>query len=287
MFEHALVAVDLAPSGDVLVGCAPELDALGVRRLTLLHVVPVDYPVAGAVAHIDQYREALEALAAELRARDFEVATDVRQGNPPREILRGAADVGADLVMIGSRSRSRLREAFVGSVTLKVLEESHVPVLFLRIEAHGDGAESPLAAFCCPMDGPILLATDFSSAGEAAASVAATLARKGEGRPLTVLHATGGAARGTGPGPESGREDALEALAAKLRAAGVASVQTRFADGRPAEAIMAAASGEDGPLLVMGCRGQGLLRRVALGSVSRDVIGRIRSPVLLVPEAAE
>jgi len=312
MFHHALVAVDLVPAGDLLVGCAPRLGALGVRRLTLLHVAPVDYPIAGAVAHLDEYREALEALADDLRSRNFEVTTEVRLGNPPREILRAAADVGADLVLIGSRSRSRLREAFVGSVTLKVLEEAHLPVLFLRIEpddgesggserggggageggAGGGGAgegraEAPLAVFCCPMGGPILLATDFSPASERAASVAAALAREGEGRPLTMLHATGGAAPVARAGSEPDPEDPLEDLAADLRAAGVGAVETRPVEGEPAEAILAAASGGGEPLLVMGSRGLRRVRRMTLGSVSRDVLGRIRSPVLLVPEARE
>jgi nucleotide-binding universal stress UspA family protein len=284
MFERALVALDLAPSGDVLAGCAPELHALGVRRLTLLHVAAVDYPVAGAVAHLDSYRETLEALAESLRNRDFVVTTDVRPGNPAREILRATAEVGADLVLIGSRSRSRLREAFVGSVTLKVLEESHVPVLFLRIDPDGEDDDASLTVFCCPMDGPILLATDFSPAAEAAASVALALARKGEGRPITVLHATEGQSSVTGAGPVSRREDPLEELALQLRAGGVATVETRLAEKEPAEAVLAAA-GDEAPLLVMGNRGKGLLRRMVLGSVARDVIGHIRSPVLLVPEA--
>jgi len=53
------------------------------------------------------------------------------------------------------------------------------------------------------------------------------------------------------------------------------------------EGLEAAAASSTGgkPLLVMGSRGMGLVRRVALGSVSREVIGRIRSPVLLVPDA--
>ncbi|TVP54068.1 MAG: universal stress protein [Gemmatimonadales bacterium] len=300
MFEHALVAVDMAPSGTLLVGCAPRLRALGVRRLTLLHVPPVDYPIAGAVAHLDEYRESLEAMAEELREEGLEVATEVRPGNPSREILRVADDVEADLVLIGSRSRSLLREAFVGSVALKVLEASHLPVLFLRIEPDGDGAEAPLAVFCCPMDGPILLATDFSPASERAASIASALARQGEGRALTVLHAVRGVARsdggasrsGSGPGPgrrtEDGKEDPLALLAGTFRAEGVINVETRFVEGEPADVIVAAAAstGRE-PLLVMGSRGMGLIRRVALGSVSRDVIGRIRSPVLLVPEAPE
>jgi nucleotide-binding universal stress UspA family protein len=282
MFEHALVAVGLGPAGDVLVGCAPALKALGTRRLTLLRVAPVDYPVAGAVSHLDDYRERLEGLAADLREQGFQVDVDARPGNPRREILRAAEEVGASLILIGSRSRSRVREAFVGSVTLKVLEETTIPVLYLRIEPDGPGNEAPLAAFCCPMDGPILVATDFSPASERAASVAAALARKEGRRPVVLLHVVEGGGDGA---TASSSSDPLEALAARLRERGVADVETRCVQGDRADAIVAAVSEQDEPLLVMGTRGLGLIRRVALGSASRNVLERIRSPVLLVPEA--
>lgn len=281
MFEHAMVAVGLGPAGDVLTGCAARLKSLGTRRITLLRVAPVDYPVAGAVAHLDEYKERLEGLARSLREEGLQVDTAVRPGNPRREILLAAKEVGASLILIGSRSRSRAREAFVGSVTLKVLEETEIPVLYLRIEPEGPDEDAPLAALCCPMDGPILLATDFSPASENAASVAAGLARRDGGRPLVLLHALPGGGGATGDGEPA----PLEALAAKLGKAGVPTVETRYLEGDPADAIVAAATGEGEPLVVMGTRGMGPVRRAALGSVSREVVGRIRSPVLLVPEA--
>jgi nucleotide-binding universal stress UspA family protein len=282
MFEHALVAVGLGTAGDVLTGCAGRLKSLGTRRLTLLRVAPVDYPMAGAVAHLNEYQVRLEGLARDLREQGLEVHTAVRPGNPRREILLAAKEVGASLILIGSRSRSRVGKAFVGSVTLKVLEETGIPLLYLRIEAEGPGEDAPLAALCCPLDGPIIVATDFSPASENAVSVAAGLARKDGGRPLVLLHALEG---GGGRAGDAG-SDPLEALAAKLREAGVAAVETRYVEGHPADAIVAAASGQGEPLVVMGTRGMGPVRRTALGSVSRDVLGRIRSPVLLVPEAA-
>lgn len=80
----------------------------------------------------------------------------------------------------------------------------------------------------------------------------------------------------------------MEALADRLlRDAGVAALETRSVSGDAADAIVAAASGPGEPLVVMGTRGMGPVRRTVLGSVSRDVLGRVRSPVLLVPEAAE
>ncbi len=280
MFEHALVAVALGPAGDVLTGCAHRLKSLGTRRLTLLRVAPVDYPMAGAVAHLDEYRDRLEEMARNLREQGPEVETAVRPGNPRREILLAANEVGASLILMGSRSRSRAREAFVGSVTLQVLEETEIPVLYLPIEPDGSGDDAPLAAPCCAMDGPVILATDFSEAAERAASVTAALAGEAGGRAVILLHALPGGEGGTANGDTA----PMETLAAQLREAGWPTVETRYAEEGPADAIVAAAAEEDEPLVVMGTRGMGSLRRAVLGSVTRDVLGRIRSPVLLVPE---
>jgi len=275
MFEHALVAVDLAPAGDLLVGCAPELRALGTKRLTLVHVASVDYPIAGAVAHLDDYRTLLETLAQDLRRRGFEVTVEVRPGNPAREILRAAHDAGATLILLGSRSRSRLHEAFIGSVALAVLEESTLPVLFLRLEPSAGADGGPLVPFCCPMDGPVVVATDFSPSSERAVSLATRLAKGGAGRPLTLLHADG---------PEG--QHRLDALEARLRSDGVLALKTKLLEGEAASAILGTLSEGGDALLVMGTRGMGPLRRLTLGSVSRAVLGKVCIPVLLVPETS-
>ena len=276
MFEHALVAVDLAPAGELLVGCAPELQALGTKRLTLVHVASVDYPIAGAVAHLDDYRELLEAQAKDLRGRGFAVEVDVRPGNPAREIIRAAHQAGASLILLGSRSRSRVHEVFIGSVAIEVLEESTLPVLFLRLEPGADADGASLVPFCCPMDGPVVVATDFSPSAERAVSVAGALAKRGAGRPLTLLHVGG----------REG-EDRLAALAADLRADGVSDIEAKLLEGEPKSVILETLSERGDALLVMGTRGMGLIGRLALGSVSRAVLGKVRIPVLLVPEDAK
>jgi nucleotide-binding universal stress UspA family protein len=275
MFEHALVAVDLTPAGDLLVGCAPELQALGTKRLTLVHVASVDYPIAGAVAHLDEYRELLEAQAEDLRGRGFAVTVDVRPGNPAREIIRATHQAGASLILLGSRSRSRAHAVFIGSVALEVLAESTLPVLFLRIEPRTGTEGAPLVPFCCPMDGPVIVATDFSPSAERAVSLAAALAKGGAGRHLTLLHADG----------REG-EDRLAALAAKLRADGVSDIEAKLLEGEPKTVILETLSERGDALLVMGTRGAGLIGRLTLGSVSRGVLGKVRIPVLLVPEDA-
>jgi hypothetical protein len=71
MFDHVMVALDLSPAADLMLRCLPGLRELGTRRLTLVHVAEVDYPVFGAVAHLDQHRERLEGLVPAIRAAGF------------------------------------------------------------------------------------------------------------------------------------------------------------------------------------------------------------------------
>ncbi|MEX2528681.1 MAG: universal stress protein [Gemmatimonadota bacterium] len=289
MFHHALVAVDLSPAGQVLLGCVPQLRGLGVKRVTLLHVAPVDYPVAGAMAHVKEYGEILNELAGQMRDGGFEVTAEARHGSPPGEILRMAEEAGASLILLGSRSRNRLRETFVGSVALKILEASQVPVLFIRLELVGQGDDGAVAALCCPMDEALVLAVDFSPAGERALAVAAELSRHHGGRALTLVHAAkaGGVTSemsGGRPGVVGDGGERLRKLADRLRAEGTGTVHTQLEEGDPVDAILKAVNRAGESLLVMGTRGMGLLGRLALGSVSRGVLGKVQVPVLMVPE---
>ena len=54
-------------------------------------------------------------------------------------------------------------------------------------------------------------------------------------------------------------------------------------DADPASGILRFASGLPGPVIVMASHGRTGLRRLALGSVTLDVLGRSPHPVLVVP----
>jgi nucleotide-binding universal stress UspA family protein len=78
-----------------------------------------------------------------------------------------------------------------------------------------------------------------------------------------------------------------EAVATNARnralSGGVQAVDTRIADGDPAEAIAEALEEGDYDLLVVGTRGHGTLRGLLVGSVSHKVLGLHACPVLVVP----
>jgi len=53
-------------------------------------------------------------------------------GEPAREIIHLAEDLGAGLVVMGSRERGGIRRALMGSVSDSVVRYAHCPVLVVR-----------------------------------------------------------------------------------------------------------------------------------------------------------
>jgi nucleotide-binding universal stress UspA family protein len=72
----------------------------------------------------------------------------------------------------------------------------------------------------------------------------------------------------------------LEGVAAD---GGLADAERRVTIGHPAERLADLADEEGADLIVVGSRGRGALKAVFLGSVSHNLIGVARCPVLIVP----
>jgi nucleotide-binding universal stress UspA family protein len=278
MFEHVIVALDVSPAADAMLRCLPGLRELGTRRLTLVHVAEVDYPVFGAVAHLDHQQKRLESLAIGLASEGFEVRVVAAAGNPAGEILKAAEERDASLVLVGSRSHSRVREAFVGSVAWSVVRHARIPVLLQRLEPESDRADGPLVASCCDLRSHVLFATDFSSVAERAFTFVEALARLGA-RSFALAHVQEEA----GEGGADGANRRLVELAERLRAAGAHSVTVEVLSGDPAREVLRLAELNPETMIVMGTQGRGLVAEAVLGSVSREVVRSAPGSVLLVP----
>ena len=79
--------------------------------------------------------DAVDAAAVQARDAGIEVVAERREGVPHRAIVDYADEAGIDLVAMGTHGRTgRDRLAALGSVTDRVVETTHCPVLVVNIE---------------------------------------------------------------------------------------------------------------------------------------------------------
>jgi len=83
--------------------------------------------------HLDLLREHGDAVvadaAAALEAAGATVERVVVDDEPVDALLTAAADLGADLIVVGSHGQGAVSAAFLGSTAMKLLHRSEVPVL--------------------------------------------------------------------------------------------------------------------------------------------------------------
>ena len=138
----------------------------------------------------------------------------------------------------------------------------------------------------------IVCGVDGSRDGRLALRRAAQIAEQ-LGVPLVVAHVVQPPVSAPGLGPTARQLagipiDALlaagEALVDRvLEEEHLADAKRRIVFGFPADRLADIADDEGAELLVVGSRGRGAFRAAFLGSVSTDVIGVARCPVLVVP----
>ena len=151
---HILLATD---GSEQAVAAARFLRTLvnpaSVDRVTVMAVIrPItSAPFFGEVGMVSISQEVWDSLneSADASAKsavqksvdalaDFasNVDTLIRPGSPADEIIDAAKELGADLIVIGSRGWGEIRSVLLGSVSERVLHLAHCPVLIVRPTEH-------------------------------------------------------------------------------------------------------------------------------------------------------
>jgi nucleotide-binding universal stress UspA family protein len=271
--------MDLSPGTEALVSALLGLREFGTQELVLVHVAkPLGDRAFNATASMEELSDRLNEIAKGLRDVGFSVTTSVPTGEPVTEIVKAVEAVDPDVVLVGSRSHSRSREAFIGSVAWDVVRRVGRPVLLQRIEPDPEDLEAPLESRGSGLPKHVVYPTDFSDAANRARPWLQAFVRDG-GPSLTLLHVM--------PTDfKEGRklaEDRLQELARELREQGATDVSCRVRVGQPDEEILAAGGDREDTLVVMGTHGRGFFPGALLGSVGRRVVRRAAARVLLVP----
>lgn len=143
MLKHLLVAVDFGePSKAALEYAIDFAKALGAK-ITVVHVyeVPsfgyegglVSMPIEMATSIRDGAITATKQLCDSYASRGVTLASVVREGVPWHVIESVAAEVSADLIVVGTHGRRGLSHALLGSIAEKVIRTATRPVLTFRM----------------------------------------------------------------------------------------------------------------------------------------------------------
>lgn len=113
------------------------LDALYVVDETVFTAHPGDeyvHELEGAEAALERVGEgALDAVAEAADSAGVGARTELRYGIPHEEVVDYADEVDADLIVVGTRSRSGARGRLLGSVTDRVARIAEQPVTIVKI----------------------------------------------------------------------------------------------------------------------------------------------------------
>jgi nucleotide-binding universal stress UspA family protein len=222
----------------------------------------------------------------------------VGAGEPAEEIVRLAAEAGAELIAMATRGRGALGRWTHGSVADRVARMATVPVLFVRSGERDQPASGPDPA-ARPTIRRLLVLLDGSELATHALPIAERYGRR-LGVPLVLLRAINPVTAlpstyGTGSFPigwdlsdqilkeeEAAAADYLGRVAAPLEGGGL-TVKRQVRVGSPFTTI----TGEidSGDAVVLTSHGRSGLGRWLLGSVAEKLIRESPAPVLLVPAA--
>jgi len=319
MFKRILFATDFSAHAEAakqVAICLAQRDDKQLWALTVLE--PVDEPLSmsseppevaakkweSVVRKVEQAMERKEERrlsrdVAEIEAAGVTVTKLVREGDPDKEIVAAAKEIGADLIVMGSHSQRNLWDVVLGSTTAKVAKAAPCPVL---ITSHQPPHRGPMAPK------RFLLATDFSAHAKMAEKVALSMAREhGEQHHLWVLaviepseelpvgagfvgYVSDSAAteleRELHAEEETEVNQKLKPIIDAAQEAGL-KAQALIRHGNPAKEIVKAAIDIEADMIIVGSHSQRHIWEVLLGNTAEGIAKMAPCPVMIVSHVPE
>jgi len=289
-----IVATDFSEVSREALRLAGRVASRHDARVWLVHVYD-PAPVVGprpTVEHLEvgASDDLSQQIESELEQRRAELLGDVedvvcrleRHPSPAQRIVALAAELEADLVVVGCHGRTGLPRAVLGSVAEQVARHAPCPVLVAR-------DVSDVTAF----PGAMAVCTDFTEASGAAVDLAASYA-KGSDRTLAILHVYPAEPEepGAPPADPPNVDEAFAQLRAKLQATyqqrlgGRVAAEAHLLTGDDvAAALCRYAADHHVDLLVLATRARSGVSRALLGSVNDSVLRHAPCSVLTTQPA--
>jgi nucleotide-binding universal stress UspA family protein len=261
-----------------------RITALHVRHPAVLAEPPILFAefAGDAAATLEDAEVRLHDWLCPVRAAGVPCDVMVVDGSSPAARIVDAAErIGADLIVMGTHGRTGFERLLLGSVTEKVLRTTRRPVVTVPPPS--------VSTSILPFK-RVLCGVDFSEASIEGLRLAASIATESDST-LTILHVIeppqGSDSLETLPFDmvsyrAAVQEDATKRLVAlisdDLRQA--CRPETRIAQGRPYEQILAAAADGHADLIVLGVHGRNAVGLALFGSTTNQVVRRASCPVL-------
>jgi nucleotide-binding universal stress UspA family protein len=297
LLTRLLVASDLSP----LSGKALDYAVALARRSggASVHVINVMEPFAPSADYPEdelarECERELAGMAADRSTPQLSISSAVHMGVPAAEIVKVAAMLRPDVLVLGTHGRSGWRRLVLGSVAEQVVREAPCPVLVVR--------ERQRRCLSDPRRGPapwalhkILVPTDLSRLSADALGYAVGFAQQFGGK-ITLVHVV---ARGSAmEDVDDPREDSEEKIEAARRGAAraLAALQRHYVPaalddgaevrvGSPLADLPEIAEAGDFDLIICATHGDLSRARALLGSVTEGILRTAPCPVLVARNA--
>jgi nucleotide-binding universal stress UspA family protein len=222
------------------------------------------------IVSLDRHRAAakkeLEIYAAKNVSSDVALRTIVVEDTPASAIVKTAAGVDADVIVMGTHGHGGFNRFLLGSVTERVLHETRRPLLTVRASNRPAGDSPARPRVLCPVN--------FSDTARAALDVAVSFSNLLDAE-LVVLYVAEDDSEETRRMESQVRAwlppDALRTSADKL-----------VLKGDPAERVIEYAKGHDVDLIVLGASHRRFSDTSVLGTTAVRVTRHAPIPVLTV-----
>jgi nucleotide-binding universal stress UspA family protein len=273
-------ATDLSDANEAAIRsrtCLECLKNIGVTEVHLVTIVPDN--VSSGLPGMDVASNRQEALKTQRRifeSEGFDVETHVARGTPHRRINGFAERLHADMIVVGSRGQSPLRNRLIGSTARNVARTAVRPLLVERIEKQGE-THTVVKEHLFQH---VLFATDFSQNAGRAFDFVPRL--RGATKRATLLHVRGHEQTATDESAETAHERLTELADALETRMGI-ETEVAVREGGVVDEILVEERRVGATVTVLGARGTSRLRRLLLGSVSESVVAQGHNNVLLVP----
>jgi nucleotide-binding universal stress UspA family protein len=280
---QVLAATDFSTRSNRALRQAGFLTQPGKAELHIVHVVDDDQPEELIrMEKLEAERVLREQVDSMPELRGVEARPMVATGDPFDGILRAAAEIHADLIVMGSHRKQLLLDIFVGTTIERVIRNGSFPVLMVNNEAQRryENVVAPI---------------EMSDASANALRVALSTGVIGDER-ATLLHAFLAVAKGkmfvAGSDKASianyvanERQRAKDELVTFLVANDLNREQwaLRIDEGGVMEVISRAVSEMRPDLLVMGTHGGSGLLKSLIGGITEEALRSLNVDILAVP----